>query len=154
MKRFWMRAQLTASGVAVYLALVSPATAKEEAPKPAPTIALESVALPIVVDGALLNYVFVSIKLELSPKADGAGVRAKEQYFRDDLVRYGHRTPFTRADDYAKVDEAKVKAEVMRAAVGFVGAGAIQNVLITKQMSQKILPKPQLARAKGPEIIP
>ena len=31
------------------------------------TIQLEAVALPIIVKGALLNYVFVSIRLELAP---------------------------------------------------------------------------------------
>ena len=87
------------------------------------TIQMESVALPVIVNGALINYVFVSIRLELMPKADGAAVRAKEQFFRDDLVRTGHRAPFpfTRFDDYTKVDEAKVRAEILRAAQAFEG---------------------------------
>jgi hypothetical protein len=134
--------------------LVAPAQAKEEAPAQAPTIAMEAVALPVIADGKLLNYIFVSIKLELSPKSDGSAVRAKEQFFRDDLVRVGHRTPFTLKNDYNKVDEVRVKAEVMRAAAGFVGPGQVKTVLITKQVPQKILGKPEPPRPKTPEIIP
>ena len=42
----------------------------------APTVALESVALPVIVDGRLINYVFCSIRLDLSTDADGGVVRA------------------------------------------------------------------------------
>ena len=118
------------------------------------TIQMESVALPVIVNGALLNYVFVSIRLELMPKADGAAVRAKEQFFRDDLVRTGHRAPFTRFDDYTKIDEAKVTAEILHAAPGIVGAGVVKTAVITKQVSQKMLATPRAAAKKAPDIIP
>lgn len=120
------------------------------------TIQMESVALPVIVKGALLNYIFVSIRLELMPKADGAAVRAREQFFRDDLVRAGHRAPFpfTRFDDYTKVDEAKVAAEILRAAPGIVGPGLIKTAVITKQVSQKMIGVPAAARKKAPDIIP
>jgi hypothetical protein len=118
------------------------------------TIQMETVALPVIVNGALLNYVFVSIRLELMPKADGAAVRGKEQFFRDDLVRTGHRAPFTRFDDYTKVDEAKVTAEIMHAAPGIVGAGVVRTAVITKQVSQKMLATPRPAAKKAPDIIP
>lgn len=120
----------------------------------AQTIQMESVALPVIVNGQLLNYVFVSIRLELMPKADGSAVRAKEQFFRDDLVRTGHRTPFTRFDDYTKIDEAKVRAEIMRAAPGIVGPGVVKTAVITKQVSQKMLGTPSAARKRAPDIIP
>ena len=130
----------------------APAQAAEESS--AQTIQMESVALPVIVNGQLLNYVFVSIRLELMPKADGSAVRAKEQFFRDDLVRTGHRTPFTRFDDYTKIDEAKVRAEIMRAAPGIVGAGVVKTAVITKQVSQKMLGTPRAAAKKAPDIIP
>ena len=135
-----------------------PAQAAEEKDKDkekaAQTIQMASVALPVIVDGALLNYVFVSIKLELMPKADGAAVRGKEQFFRDDLVRYGHRTPFTRMDDYTRVDEAKVRAEILRAANGIVGPNVVKTAVITKQTSQKLLTTPSAGRKRAPDIIP
>jgi hypothetical protein len=150
-----MRDGLAAAVVAAMALCTAPALAAEDAAaSKAPTLGLESVALPVVVDGKLLNYVFVSIKLELSPKSDGSAVRAKEQFFRDDLVRAGHRTPFTRADDYNKVDEAKVKAEVMRVATSLVGPGVVKNVLVVRQVAQRNIAPPRVTRPRGPEIVP
>lgn len=141
--------------LAVSLALAGGAQAAEETKDAPPqTIQLETVALPIIVNGRLLNYVFVNIRLELMPKADGAAVRAKEQFFRDDLVRTGHRTPFVRMDDYAKVDEAKVRAELMRAAPGIIGPGILKNAVITKQVSQKNIATPRTGPSARREIVP
>jgi hypothetical protein len=143
-------------GVFIAVAPVQPVLAAEkekEGPK-VQTLALEAVALPIVVDGKLVNYVFCSIRLDLYPNADGAKVRGKEQYFRDDLVRAGHRNPFTRPDDYTKVDEAKVKAEVLRYAATIVGPGVVQSAVITKQSPQKIISLPPVQKPAPREIIP
>ena len=131
-----------------------PVRSAEEAPKSAPTIALESVALPIIVDGRLINYVFCSIRLDLNPNVDGSAVRAKEQFFRDDLVRAGHRSPFTRRDDYTKVDEAKVRAEILRFAPSIVGPDVVKSVVITKQVSLKLMTLPGVSQQRSREIIP
>jgi hypothetical protein len=140
-------------GLVIAVAAVAPALAAAPAPAPQ-TIALEAVALPVIVDGRLVNYVFCSIRLDLYPNADGAKVRAKEEYFRDDLVRMGHRSPFTRKDDYTKVDEARIKAEIMRVAPGLVGPGVIKSATIIKQSSQKLMPRPPSPPARSREIIP
>lgn len=142
-----------ALGLTIAVAPVEPVLAAD--PPSAPqTIALEAVALPVIVDGKLINYVFCSIRLDLYPNADGAKVRAKEEYFRDDLVRMGHRSPFTRKDDYTKVDEAKVRAEIMRIAPGLVGRGVIRSAVVTKQTSQKLMTLPPPQQTPSHEIIP
>lgn len=143
-----------ALGLVIAVAPVQPVLAAEDKTPAPQTIALEAVALPIVVDGQLVNYVFCSIHLDLYPNADGAKVRAKEEYFRDDLVRMGHRSPFTRKDDYTKVDEARVRAEIMRIAPGLVGPGMIKSATIVKQTSQKLMPRPPPPPARPREIIP
>jgi hypothetical protein len=61
---------------------------------------LSPVALPIVLNGRLINYVFVQVRINLTPSADAPKIREKEPWFRDALVRAGHRTPFTKATDY------------------------------------------------------
>ena len=142
-----------ALGLLIAVAPVQPVLAAEAPPAPE-TVALESVALPIIVDGRLINYVFCSIRLDLYPNADGAKVRAKEQFFRDDLVRMGHRSPFTRKDDYTRVDEAKVRAEVMRIAPGLVGPGMVRSATITRQSSQKLMTLPPSQQSRSREIIP
>jgi hypothetical protein len=143
-----------ALGLMIAVAPVQPVLAAEDKAGGPQTIALEAVALPIIVDGQLLNYVFCSIKLELYPNADGAKVRAKEQYFRDDLVRVGHRAPFVRKDDYSHVDEAKVRAEILRIAPSLVGARMIKSVTITRQASQKLLPPAPKPQTESREIVP
>ena len=143
-----------ALGLLLAIAPVQPVMAAEKEPPKPQTFSLEAVALPVIVDGKLINYVFCSITLVLAPNADGAKVRAKEQYFRDDLVRTGHRTPFTRQDDYTKVDEAKVRAEIMRFAPTIVGPGLIQSANITKQSSQKMLTLPPVPQSRRHDIIP
>ena len=120
----------------------------------APTVALEAVALPVIVDGKLINYVFCSIRLDLSPEAEGGVVRDKEQYFRDDLVRAAHRTPFTRRDDYTKVDDAKIRAEILRYAPSIVGPGVVKSVVITKEVSLKLMPLPGVQQQRLRDIIP
>ena len=142
------------TGTVASMVLAGPALAADDTSQGAQTVAMEAVALPVIVNGQLINYVFVSIRLDLTPKADGATVRTKEQFFRDDLVRMGHRTPFTRLDDYTKIDDTKVKAEVQRFAATLLGPGMIRSVVITKEMSQKMLTLPGVGQSRRPDIVP
>jgi flagellar basal body-associated protein FliL len=130
-----------------------PVLAAEKPTKPQ-TYQVETVALPVIVNGKLLNYVFVSIRLDLMPEANANLVRDKEQFLRDDLVRVGHRTPFTRLDDYTRVDENKVKAELMRFSKTVIPPGTIKSIMITRQVSQKMLTLPGVQQQRPPEIIP
>lgn len=143
-------------GLMIAVAPVQPVLAAEDKDKAAaaPTVAIQAVALPIIVDGKLINYVFCSIRLDLYPNVDGSKVRAKEEFFRDDLVRMGHRSPFTRKDDYTKVDEARVRAEILRIAPNLVGPGLIRSVTITKETSQKQIAPPPSEQNRPREIIP
>jgi len=110
---------------------------------------LAPVAMPIVVGGRLVNYVFVYIRINLTPAANLAALRDKEPYFRDALVKLGHRTPFTRPDDYTKLDEARLKAALFQASVAIAGPGAIASIQILPgggpMHPRTALPKPQVA---------
>ena len=70
--------------------------------------------MPIIVNGRLVNYVFVYVRINLATGADTPRWRDKEPYFRDALVRLGHRTPFTWPSDYTRLDEARLKARSSR----------------------------------------
>lgn len=126
------------------LALIA-APARASAPKKETTaktdgqyVDLSPVALPIVVRGLLVNYVFVSIRIQLSALANTAKLRAKEPYFRDALVRAGHRSPFfTLATDYTKIDEAKLKAVLLREAIAIGGAKEVKGVAVLSQSPKK-----------------
>lgn len=105
---------------------------------------LAPVALPIAVNGKLINYVFCSLRMNFSPSADAALMRSKEPWFRDAIVRAGHRTPFTVATDYTRIDEARVKAVLLREAGAIVGARNIASVVLTRQEPKQRtrLPRP------------
>jgi hypothetical protein len=106
---------------------------------------LSPVALPVVVNGRLINYVFVYMRINLTGSADVVHLRDKEPYFRDALVRMAHRTPFTLASDYTKLDETRLKAQMYQAAVAITGPGAVASVEIMPgggPMRRSGLPKP------------
>lgn len=146
---------LALCGCVLALAGLSRPAVGAEAPAAPATVQLTAVAMPIVVDGRLINYVFVTVKLNLAAGADGAAVRAKEPFFRDALVRAGHRTPFVLANDYTHIDVRRVCAEVMSDSVAIVGRGVVRRVDVVKQVSQRHndLPTPG-GPAPGPELIP
>ena len=105
---------------------------------------ISPVALPIVYEGRLINYVFVYVRLNLAPSADAIKLREKEPYFRDALVRIAHRTPFTRLDNFAAIDEARLKSSLGAAAAQIAGPKVIASVVITSQSAKRRtgLPKP------------
>jgi len=134
---------------ALAVALAGPAAASEGKPAPSPTVLISPLALPIVVDGKLVNYVFVSMRLGLSKNADPDAMRDKVPYFRDTLVRAAHRTPFVRPDNYAAIDEPRMKAALMREIAGIVGPGVVVSVNILRAQPQRYdgLPKPKVGPA-------
>lgn len=94
---------------------------------------LSPVAVPVIVDGKVVNYVFVRVRVNLTPGVDSPAIREKEPFFRDALVRAAHRTPFTLAADHTKVDEARLTAQVLADTRRIVGAAAVRNVQILSQ---------------------
>ena len=119
-----------------------------QAPPAGQYVDLAPVAMPIVADGRLINYVFVYARINLTPQADMPRWRDKEPYFRDALVKAGHRTPFTRYDDYTKLDEIRLKFALYQAAAAITGPGQIASIQLLPgggPMRRTGLPKPKLA---------
>ena len=138
------RAFLTAAA----LALISThALAADD--KPAPdadrAVTLSPVAMPIVVDGQVINYVFVTVRVLLTPRADPFALRDKEPFFRDALVRAAYRTPFLLKGDFNRIDEAKLKAALFRDATTIAGRGNVSGVVVVSQAAQHFIPQPQTA---------
>ena len=146
------RTALIAAAFFAFLA-ARPVAAAESAPPPTDqSVTLATVALPVVIDGQIDNYIFVSIKLLLTPRADTNALRDKEPYFRDALVRAAHRTPFVLPNDANRLDDNRLKAVLYREAVGLVGPGKIQGVVILSETPQRRKPTPH--PANGAEIVP
>lgn len=98
---------------------------------------LQPVALPVVVDGRLMNYIFVTVRMNLTAQADTSRWRAREPYFRDALVRAGHQTPFTVAGDYEKIDVPRMTASLLRAASAITGPNVIRSIVVTSQVPSR-----------------
>lgn len=98
---------------------------------------LSPTALPVIENGRLRNYVFVSIRVVLTPRADPVRLKTKEPYFRDALVRAAHRTPFTVAGDLTRLDEARLKASLARDAAAIAGPGLVQAVEVLSQTPRR-----------------
>ncbi|MGH6910704.1 MAG: hypothetical protein ACREEG_11000 [Phenylobacterium sp.] len=109
-------------------------------------VELQPLAVPIVIHGELVNYVFVYVRLNLTSSANVMRLREQEPYFRDALVRAGHRTPFVIVSDYQKVDEARLSAAMMREAVAIVGPGQIKSAVVTAQTPSRRVPQPRPAQ--------
>ena len=141
-----MRRTLIAACTLGLAALATASAAEEGAPAPNPTVLMSPVALPIVVDGQLVNYVFVTIRLGLSGKADAAKMRLKEPWFRDALVRAGHRSPFVRPDNYTLLDDNRMVAALLHEANAITGPGIVLSAQIIREQAQHYdgLPKPKV----------
>jgi hypothetical protein len=108
-------------------------------------VTLSPVAMPIVVDGQVINYIFVTARVLLTPRADQFALRDKEPFFRDALVRAAYRTPFLLKGDFNKIDEAKVKAALYRDAAAIAGPGNVSGVTVVSQTAQHFIRQPQAA---------
>jgi hypothetical protein len=106
-------------------------------------VELQPVGLPIVADGVLVNYVFVYIRVNLTGSADVAKLREREPYFRDALVRAGHRSPFTLKGDYGKIDAPRLIATLTRDVTAIVGPGQIKAIVITSQQPRRRVTMPR-----------
>ncbi len=121
--------------------------AKTETPsKDAPIgqyVDVAPVAVPILAEGRLINYVFVTMRVNLAPSANASKWRGKEPYFRDALARLGGRGSFGDPKDYASVDAPRLIAAFQREAVAIAGKD-VKNVVITAQTAKQRrgLPKP------------
>jgi len=117
--------------------------------QPAPdldrAVTLSPVAMPIVVDGKVINYIFVTARVLLTARADQFALRDKEPFFRDALVRAAYRTPFMLNGDFNKIDEAKLKAALFRDATAIAGPGNVSGVVVVSQTAQHFIRQPQAA---------
>lgn len=140
-RRFLVTAALLAvAGPA--LASGPPKKKEGEAAAPDPTVKLQPIAVPIIVGGKLLNYVFVNMTLKMAAAVPVTVMDGQEPLLRDAVVKAAHRTPFTASDTYSEVDAVKLKAVVMREAATLVGKGKVVSVEITKQIARKQIPHP------------
>jgi hypothetical protein len=123
---------------AALLLIAGPAAASSEKEGPPSKavgqyVDLAPVGLPIVANGQLVNYVFVYVRINLTGGANVSKWREREPYFRDALVREGHRAPFTLAGDYQHIDTVRLTSALYRDASAIAGPGVVKSVVVNSQ---------------------
>lgn len=133
-------------------ALAGPAAAGDKGDKPETVVGqyvdLQPVALPVVIGGRLVNYVYAYVRVNLAAGADVIWLRTKEPFFRDALVREAHRTPFVVPSDWERIDERKLTTVMLRDAQAIAGDGAVISVVVTSQAPQHPVSQPRAAPAR------
>lgn len=118
---------------------------------------ISPVALPVIVGGRLINFVFVTVRLNLTPSANAAALRDKEPYFRDALMRTAYRQPFVVPTNYATIDVPALKSRMIVEAAKIAGPGVVTSVeLIGEPQPKRItgLPRPKGAPQENHDPIP
>lgn len=133
------RSLIAAGTVALSSVVAQPAAASNSKPSRSsgPALSIAGLGLPVIADGRLRNYVFVSLRLVLGQGKTIEQMRSKEAFFRDALVKAAHRTPFSVAGDWTRLDEARMSSALVSAANSISGPGSITQVEIVAQTPRR-----------------
>ena len=129
---------LAVASMCLVLAAAGSAHAAKEASKPGqPYVDLQTIGLPAVVHGRLVNYVFVQLRLAVAPGVDASKIQQGEPVLRDALVRAAARTPFNPAEDGVRLDDRRLEGAVMGYARAQFGPGKVVGVSVRSETPQR-----------------
>jgi len=101
------------------------------------SVQLGAVAIPVTVDGRLVNYIFLNIRINLTMTADEALFRNREPYFRDALVRTASRISFAQPGKDYLLDEPRFKQVMTAEWAKITGPGVIKSIDILRQSPKR-----------------
>ncbi len=105
----------------------------------APAVRLATVGIPVMENNQVVNYLFLSIKINLTMTAPEGKFRDMEPYFRDALVKAAHRTSFGVAGHSDQLDEARFKSVMMGEWSKITGPNMIKSIDILSQNPKRHL---------------
>jgi hypothetical protein len=94
-------------------------------------------AVPVIRDGQLVNYLFVSIRIEIPSGVDLWQTRERAHFLRDALVRASHGTNLADPENNNALNEARAIEVYHAAAVQALGAEAVGRVTIVATYSSQ-----------------
>jgi hypothetical protein len=100
-------------------------------------IEADNVITPVLRNGRLANYLFVSVRVDLPDQGDIWRLRSRSHFLRDALLRATHRASLVDAADDRKLNQAAALAAFRAAAVEVLGANGVKSVSITQVQSLK-----------------
>jgi hypothetical protein len=94
-------------------------------------------AVPVVRDGQLVNYLFVSIRIEISNAVDLWRTRERAHFLRDALVRASHAHDLADPEDNNTLNEARAVEVYRAAAIQALGERAVGSVSVVAAYSSQ-----------------
>jgi len=94
-------------------------------------------AVPVVRNGQLVNYLFVSIRIEIASGVDLWRTRERAHFLRDALVRASHANDLADPRDNNALNEARALEVYRAAAVQALGERAVARVSIVATYSSQ-----------------
>lgn len=94
-------------------------------------------AVPVVREGRLVNYLFVSIRIEIAQGVDLWGTREQAHFLRDALVRASHANDLADPHDSNTLNEARALEVYRAAAIQALGERAVGGVSIVASYSSQ-----------------
>jgi hypothetical protein len=94
-------------------------------------------AVPVVRDGVLVNYLFVSLRIEIAPNVDLWRTRERAHFLRDALVRASHANDLADPEDNNALNEARALEVYRAAAIQALGERAVGPVTIVATYSSQ-----------------
>lgn len=94
-------------------------------------------AVPVVRDGVLVNYLFVSVRIEINQGVDLWRTRERAQYLRDALVRACHANQLDDPNDINTLNQARAVQVFHDTAAQVLGARTVGRVTIVASYSSR-----------------
>jgi flagellar basal body-associated protein FliL len=95
-----------------------------------PTISMPALVTPVVVNGALEHYVFLSLTLELTGDEHKNMMLEKIPYLQDAYLREVHRASVAKDNDPKVIDEEGLKVRLMRVSATVVGPDIVKAITL------------------------
>ncbi|MBI1185980.1 MAG: hypothetical protein GC206_01330 [Alphaproteobacteria bacterium] len=95
------------------------------------------IAVPVVREGRLVNYLFVSVRVDIANGVDLWRTREKAHFLRDALVRAAHAGPLADAERDDRLNERAAVAAFRTAAREALGERAVRAVSILSVHSSR-----------------
>lgn len=94
-------------------------------------------AVPVVRNGQLVNYLFVSIRIEIAQGVDLWRTREKAHFLRDALVRASHANDLVDPNDSNALNQARAIEVYRAAAIQALGENAVGPITIVATYSSQ-----------------
>ncbi|MEZ5960668.1 MAG: hypothetical protein R3C30_09645 [Hyphomonadaceae bacterium] len=94
-------------------------------------------AVPVVRHGELVNYLFVSLRIEITQSVDLWRTREKAHFLRDALVRASHASDLVDPNDSNALNEARALEVYRAAAIQTLGENAVGPITIVATYSSQ-----------------